>query len=102
MCGSYEYLPPELLTKEGYNQSYDLYCLGLFFYELLTLQNPFKGIGPENLVQMKKVTINYEHHLIPADIQDLIRSLMKPNPQERLGYHNTTEIFKHAFFLNNK
>lgn len=49
VCGSYEYLPPEMVTKSGYNHSHDLYCLGLLFYEMLTDSNPFKSITAKNL-----------------------------------------------------
>lgn len=32
LCGSYEYVAPELLKSEGYDRTLDLYCLGLLLY----------------------------------------------------------------------
>lgn len=58
LCGSYEYLAPEVLRKEGYDKSVDVYCLGLLFYELLVGVSPFEGITLKNMHEMKNKPIN--------------------------------------------
>jgi len=34
-CGSYAYLAPEMLKREGHGKSVDWYLLGVFLYEML-------------------------------------------------------------------
>lgn len=36
MCGTPGYLAPEMLKQESYSLKYDVFCLGLILYELLT------------------------------------------------------------------
>lgn len=59
LCGSYEYLPPEMVLKQGYNHTYDIYCLGLLFYEMMTGMNPFRGITSKNLEEILNRKISF-------------------------------------------
>jgi protein kinase A len=59
LCGSYEYLAPEMIKREGYGKPLDLYCLGLLFYELMVGYNPYEGITPENINEIKNKPINF-------------------------------------------
>lgn len=34
-CGTKEYLPPEMVQDKTYNESVDVYSLGVLFYELI-------------------------------------------------------------------
>jgi serine/threonine protein kinase len=98
LCGSYEYLAPEVIRREGYNKSLDLYCLGLLFYELLVGNNPFEGLTPETISEMKGKPINYEKKSLSNTVKDLIKKLLKDKPEERLGYDSSLELFRHEFF----
>lgn len=40
-CGSYLYLPPEMITAQNYNCTVDWYMLGAVLYELSTGRTPF-------------------------------------------------------------
>ena len=41
VCGTPEYMAPELLKKEGYSKSIDWWCLGCMIYEMVTGLPPF-------------------------------------------------------------
>jgi aurora kinase len=41
VCGTLEYLSPEMLFNREYDNSVDVYCLGIVLYELLYLRSPF-------------------------------------------------------------
>jgi len=77
LCGSYEYLAPEMIKKEGYSFGLDIYCLGLLFYELLIGTNPYEGIKPENIVEMKNKSINFDKKSINGIAKDLLKKLLK-------------------------
>ena len=40
-CGTFDYLPPEVLNGEGYDFSIDLWELGVLSYEIVTGKLPF-------------------------------------------------------------
>lgn len=69
-----------MVKKEGYNKSLDLYCLGLLFYEILVGTNPFEGITPKTISEMKNRPINLDKKSIPNTVKDLIRKLVKDRP----------------------
>lgn len=35
VCGTYEYMSPEILDNEGHNHKVDIWCLGILLYEML-------------------------------------------------------------------
>jgi serine/threonine protein kinase len=41
MCGTPDYLAPEILYKEGHGKAVDWWCLGCFIFELITGMPPF-------------------------------------------------------------
>lgn len=41
-CGTPLYLAPELINSDSYNESVDIWALGVLTYELLTNEIPFK------------------------------------------------------------
>ena len=41
-CGTYEYMAPEILKEKPYNQSIDIWSLGILLYELLHNFSPFR------------------------------------------------------------
>ena len=40
-CGSYAYLAPEILKRQGHGKAVDWYLLGVILYEILVGQSPF-------------------------------------------------------------
>lgn len=42
MCGTLDYLPPEMVDREPYHAAADLWCLGVLTYEFLVGTPPFE------------------------------------------------------------
>jgi serine/threonine protein kinase len=52
LCGTPLYLAPELINSDNYNESVDVWALGVLTYELLTNEIPFKI---KSMKDLKKV-----------------------------------------------
>jgi serine/threonine protein kinase len=46
-CGTYEYMAPEVIKEKPYNQSIDIWSLGILLYELIHGYSPFRAQGFE-------------------------------------------------------
>ena len=42
-CGTYEYMAPEIYETEDYNESVDIWGLGILLYEMIHGKSPFAG-----------------------------------------------------------
>jgi aurora kinase len=43
VCGTLEYLPPEMVNRRSHDTSADIWCLGVLLYEMLAGNTPFKS-----------------------------------------------------------
>jgi serine/threonine protein kinase len=41
LCGSPDYISPEMILSKSYNRSVDFWSFGIFIFELLTRTTPF-------------------------------------------------------------
>lgn len=83
-CGTHEYFPPEIVAKSTYGASADLWCLGIFCFELLVGHTPFAAKDPEETIKKIKVMHFDMPQDIPNEAKDLIDSLLKRDGTARL------------------
>ena len=100
ICGTPQYLAPEILSDDGYDNSVDWWSLGCVMYEMLVGAAPFKiprGSYLSADLYKKKVIIP---DTVSTEAKDLIRQLLVPNPKKRLGYgvDGAKKIKEHQFF----
>lgn len=84
MCGTLDYLPPEMIERRTYNEKVDLWCIGVLCYELLVGNPPFESPSHnETYRRILKVDVRFPPSL-PLGAQDLISKLLRYQPSERL------------------
>ena len=93
-CGSIAYLAPEMLNRCGHGKAVDWYLLGVLFYELLVGVPPYFTANQEQIFRNIQKAELYIPPFVSQKAQNLIKSLLKRNPNERLGSKRDVEEIK--------
>jgi len=87
LCGTPDYLAPEILQGHVYDQAVDWWALGIFTFELLLGYSPFAA---DNQIQTYRNILQKEVKFpaknLSTDAKDFIKQLLVKNPQRRLGH----------------
>ncbi|KAI3539191.1 hypothetical protein CTAM01_05985 [Colletotrichum tamarilloi] len=101
LCGTPDYLAPEVVSNKGYNKSVDWWSLGILIYEMLCGYTPFWDSGSpmkiyENILKGK---VKYPAYINP-DAQDLLEKLITADLTKRLGnlYAGPNDVKNHPWF----
>lgn len=91
LCGTTEYMPPEVVRKDNYSYKLDVWSLGIIAYVrskvmqiLLHCKFPFKGSTQKELIgQILTKEIELDESINP-DIKELLYAMLEKDPYARL------------------
>ncbi|XP_068171578.1 aurora kinase A [Antennarius striatus] len=89
LCGTLDYLPPEMIEGKTHDEKVDLWSLGVLCYEFLVGKPPFEAkTHEETYRRISRVEYTYPAQAnISAGAKDLVAMLLKHNPMHRLPIH---------------
>ncbi|KAI9853003.1 MAG: camp-dependent protein kinase catalytic subunit [Thelocarpon superellum] len=101
LCGTPDYLAPEVVASKGYNKSVDWWSLGILIFEMLCGFTPFwDGGSPMKIYEnILKGRVKYPPYIHP-DAQDLLQQLITPDLTKRLGnlHGGSKDVMQHQWF----
>ncbi|RWS32028.1 cAMP-dependent protein kinase catalytic subunit-like isoform X4 [Leptotrombidium deliense] len=102
LCGTPEYLAPEIILSKGYNKAVDWWALGVLIYEMAAGYPPFFADQPiqiyEKIVSGK---VRFPSHF-SSELKELLRNLLQVDLTKRYGNlkNGVNDIKNHRWFAS--
>ncbi|CAM4606236.1 cAMP-dependent protein kinase catalytic subunit alpha-like isoform X1 [Lepidochelys kempii] len=100
LCGTSEYLAPEIILSKAYNKAVDWWTLGIFIYEMVAGYPPF---FTDQIMKLYEKIVSGKFQF-PAyfsfDLRDLLRNLLQVDLTKRFGNlkNGVNDIKNHRWF----
>ncbi|KAL2904054.1 Serine/threonine-protein kinase Aurora-3 [Bienertia sinuspersici] len=100
MCGTLDYLAPEMVENKAHDYAVDNWTLGVLCYEFLYGAPPFEAESQRDTFRrIVKVDLNFpEAPRISIEAKDIISRLLVKDSSKRLSVH---KILEHPWILKN-
>lgn len=103
ICGTPEYMAPEIIIGKGYTKAVDWWALGVLLYEMSTGHPPFEGANEMAIYRsVLSAKLTRVEHVSDA-LFDLTSNLLHIDLTRRLGnmYNGINDIKQHPWFGGN-
>jgi serine/threonine protein kinase/CRP-like cAMP-binding protein len=104
LCGTPEYLAPEIILSKGHDKGVDYWAFGVLIYEMLVGRSPFYSYGTDQVSLFKRI-VQVKYSFPPGSVvneiaQDLIQRLIVRRQSNRFGClaRADADIRDHAWF----
>ncbi|KAF7799406.1 hypothetical protein EIP86_010639 [Pleurotus ostreatoroseus] len=100
LCGTLDYLPPEMVEGKEHSEKVDYWALGVLTYEFIVGSPPFEDLTGYNATykRIAKVDLKIPSKVSP-EARDLIIKLLQYDPEKRLPL---SDVRKHPWILKYK
>jgi len=96
--GTVRYTSPELLEANGYNESVDVWGIGIVLFKLLTKEYPFDGKRKSSIFRrIRENDIHYSKYNLDHDSIRLLKKILHKDPYYRIELE---DILKNRWFKN--
>jgi len=96
MCGTLDYLPPEITLNQEHDEQVDVWSLGILLFELLVGKPPFETDNhAETYRRIQEGDIVFPLY-IKLDAKDLIKKFLMRDPRRRIALDH---VKSHPFIL---
>jgi aurora kinase len=87
LCGTLDYLPPEMVEGRDHDEKVDVWSLGVLLYEFLYGSPPFEADGhTATYRRISRVDLRFPTQpAVSEDAKDLIRRLLVKEPSQRMA-----------------
>jgi len=96
LCGTLDYLAPEMIEGQQHGESVDIWGLGVLMYEFLVGRPPFEAAGQhETYNRIMKADLSIPAH-VSDTARDLLQQLLVKDPKRRIPFH---QVLAHPWIL---
>jgi len=102
ICGTPDYIAPEIILHEGHNHAVDCWAIGILIYEMLTGTTPFADSDAMKVYQnILKHDIRIPNSF-SKDVADIVKKLLHAQQSKRFGTlkGGLTACMKHKWLAN--
>jgi len=100
LCGTPDYLAPEIILNEGHDLAVDYWALGILIFEMVVGSPPFYGDDPMEVYEKILSGNPSMPSTFTRNLSDLIKKLLRSQQAKRLGNTRggTASVVKHKWF----
>lgn len=103
MCGTLEYIPPEMIKSEPHDTSADVWALGILMYEFLVGRSPFAPSSDTTDDEIRKHILDGkvafpDRPVVSPEAKDLIVKFLQRDPRQRI---HLSDVKKHPWIVRN-
>lgn len=99
ICGTLDYLPPEMVESKDHDYTVDVWLLGILCYEFLVGRPPFEEVDKTaTYKRIARVDLHIPSFL-DRDAADLVKGLLQKDPRKRMAL---SDVATHPWILKHK